>query len=364
MVSCFLTPSLESRYTYPPALRDEIPDVVGEYLFDAKDFRTDDKERLLGQIYEMTDRRFALARHLLATRPWDLFALVEMGPDRMHHAFWKYMDPEHRKHEPGSPFESAILDYHRHVDGLLAQLLEQADEDTVVFVLSDHGAKRLDGGIRINEWLRREGLLATLAEPDGASSLRDVGVDWPRTTAWGEGGYYARVFLNVKGREPEGIVEPEEYEAVRDDLARSYRGDPRRRRQSDSHGRLQAGGPVRGAARRPARPHRRLRRPPLALGRHGRRRRGHPDARERHRPRRREPRAGRALRRRRAGHRGARPHGRAPARHRADRPRGPRDRAGAGHARREPAPGARRPLSRAACLRGRTRGRGPSWTAG
>jgi predicted AlkP superfamily phosphohydrolase/phosphomutase len=51
------------------------------------------------------------------------------------------------------------------------------------------------------------------------SSLRDVGVDWPRTTAWGEGGYYARVFLNVKGREPEGVVEPEEYEAVRDDLA-------------------------------------------------------------------------------------------------------------------------------------------------
>jgi predicted AlkP superfamily phosphohydrolase/phosphomutase len=226
MISCFLTPSLESRYTYPPALRDEIAEVVGEYVFDAKDFRTDDKERLLGQIYEMTDRRFALAQHLLATRPWDLFALVEMGPDRMHHAFWKYMDPEHRKHEPGSPFESAILDYHRHVDGLLAKLLEQVDEDTVVFVLSDHGAKRLDGGIRINEWLRREGLLATLAEPDGASSLRDVGVDWPRTTAWGEGGYYARVFLNVRGREPEGVVEPDEYEAVRDDLARRIAAIP------------------------------------------------------------------------------------------------------------------------------------------
>jgi predicted AlkP superfamily phosphohydrolase/phosphomutase len=226
MVSCFLTPSLESRYTYPPALRDEIAEVVGEYVFDAKDFRTDDKERLLAQIYEMTDRRFALAEHLLATRPWDLFAMVEMGPDRMHHAFWKFMDPEHRKHEPGSRFETAILDYHRHVDGLIARLLEHADDDTVVFLLSDHGAKRLDGGIRINEWLRREGLLATLAEPVGVSSLRDVGVDWPRTTAWGEGGYYARVFLNVKGREPEGVVEPAEYEAIRDDLARRIAAIP------------------------------------------------------------------------------------------------------------------------------------------
>jgi predicted AlkP superfamily phosphohydrolase/phosphomutase len=220
LVSCFLTPSLESKFTYPAALKDEIADVVGEYLFDCTNFRTDDKEDLLKQVYEMTDRRFALAEHLLETRPWSLFAMVEMGPDRMHHGFWKYMDPEHRKHEPGNRYEKAILDYHRHVDGLIAGLLEHADEDTVVFVLSDHGAKRLDGGIRVNEWLRREGLLRTVREPDGVSSLKDVGVDWPNTVAWGEGGYYARVFLNVKGREPEGVVEPDEYEHVRDDLAR------------------------------------------------------------------------------------------------------------------------------------------------
>ena len=213
MVGCFLTPSLDSKYTYPAALKDEIADVVGEYLFDTKDFRTDDKEYLLRQVYEMTDRRFALAEHFLETKPWSLFAMVEMGPDRMHHGFWKYMDPEHRKHEPGNPYERAILDYHRHLDGLIGKLLEHADVETVVFVLSDHGAKRLDGGIRINEWLRQEGLLATLAEPDGLSSLRDVGVDWSRTTAWGEGGYYARMFLNVAGREPEGTVPPEEYES-------------------------------------------------------------------------------------------------------------------------------------------------------
>jgi predicted AlkP superfamily phosphohydrolase/phosphomutase len=58
------------------------------------------------------------------------------------------------------------------------------------------------------------------------SSLRDVGVDWAQTTAWGEGGYYARVFLNVAGREPEGTVAPEEYEAVRDDLARRIAAIP------------------------------------------------------------------------------------------------------------------------------------------
>ena len=275
MVGCFLTPSIESPYTYPAALRDEIAGVVGEYLFDTKDFRTEDKDYLLRQVYEMTDRRFALARHLLETRPWTLFAMVEMGPDRMHHGFWKHMDPEHRKHEPGNPYERAILDYHRHVDGLIAGLLEHADDDTVVFVLSDHGAKRLDGGIRVNEWLRREGLWLALSRAGRRlPSLRDVGVDWARTTAWGDGGYYARVFLNVQGREPEGIVAPEDYEAVRDDLAQRLAAIPD-----------DAGNPIPTLVYKPeelyeeangvaAGPHRRLRRPALALGGDDRRRRG------------------------------------------------------------------------------------------
>jgi predicted AlkP superfamily phosphohydrolase/phosphomutase len=226
MVSCFLTPSTGVQYTYPPMLRKEVERTVGEYLFDCPDFRTDDKDDLLRQVYEMTDRRFALAEHLLASKPWEFFAMVEMGTDRMHHGFWKFMDAEHRKHEPGNEYETAILDYHKHVDRLLARLLEHADEDTAVLVVSDHGAKRLDGGVRVNEWLRREGFLATLQEPKGLTSLDELGVDWSRTVAWGEGGYYSRIFMNVKGREPQGIVEPADYEAVREDLARRLEAIP------------------------------------------------------------------------------------------------------------------------------------------
>ncbi len=218
LVSCFLTPSLESRYTFPPGLRDEIEEEVGEYLFDCTEFRTEDKDDLLRQVYEMTDRRFALAEHLLDTKPWQLFAMVEMGPDRIHHGFWKYMDVEHRKHVPGNPYEQAILDYYRHVDGLIGKLLTRADDETTVLIVSDHGAKRLEGGIRINEWLRGEGLLATRSEPNGVSRLHDIGVDWSKTTAWGDGGYYARIFLNVEGREPEGTIPSDDYERVRDDL--------------------------------------------------------------------------------------------------------------------------------------------------
>ena len=226
MVGCFLTPGLESRYTYPPALRDEIAEVVPDYMFDVTGFRTNDKERLLAQIYEMTDKRFRLAEHLAASKPWQLYALVEMGTDRIHHGFWKHMDAEHRKHEPGNRYEHAIRDYYEHVDGLIGRLLGHVDEDTLVLVVSDHGAKRLDGGIRVNEWLRREGLLVTTTEPAGVTSPREAGIDWARTTAWGEGGYYARVFLNVEGREPEGTIPAADYEAVRDDLARRLEAIP------------------------------------------------------------------------------------------------------------------------------------------
>jgi predicted AlkP superfamily phosphohydrolase/phosphomutase len=212
LVSCFLTPSRESVFTYPPLLAREIAEKVGEYHFDCSDFRTDDKEDLLRQVYEMTDRRFELAEHLLETRPWELFALVEIGLDRMHHAFWADFETD-------GPYGSAILDYLRHLDGLIARLLRHADDDTAVLVVSDHGAKRMEGGIRINEWLRREGFLCTLREPEGVESLADVGVDWSETTAWGEGGYYSRVSLNVAGREPEGVVPAADFERVRAELA-------------------------------------------------------------------------------------------------------------------------------------------------
>ena len=103
MVSCFLTPDTEtSQYTYPAGLKGEIEALVGRYLVDVRNFRTDDKDRLLAEIEEMTEKRFRVAEHLLETRPWDLFFMVEMGTDRIHHGFWRFTDSEHRLYEPGT----------------------------------------------------------------------------------------------------------------------------------------------------------------------------------------------------------------------------------------------------------------------
>jgi predicted AlkP superfamily phosphohydrolase/phosphomutase len=85
-------------------------------------------------------------------------------------------------------------------------------------VVSDHGAQRLDGGFCVNEWLVREGLLVLKEYPREVTPFGKLSVNWDRTTVWSEGGYYARVFLNVKGREPNGTIDPADYEKVRDEV--------------------------------------------------------------------------------------------------------------------------------------------------
>jgi len=128
------------------------------------------------------------------------------------------MDPRHPQYEPDSPFANAIHDYYVHVDQRVGELLQQCDDDTAVLVVSDHGAQPLMGGICINEWLIKNGYLTLKESPIEVLPLDQVDVDWSQTKVWGAGGYYARIFLNVKGREPEGTVTMAEYEALRDEL--------------------------------------------------------------------------------------------------------------------------------------------------
>lgn len=231
LVGCFLTPSTQHVYTYPAEVKDEIVRTVGPYLVDVPNFRTEDKARLKSDIWRMTEKRFSLAKHFLRTRPWDFFMMVEMGTDRIHHGFWKYMDPSHPRHVPGNPWESVIFDYYQYVDAQIGALLEEIPEDATILVVSDHGAKCMVGGICINEWLIEQGYLVLHEYPRQPTKFADLDVDWSRTRAWSEGGYYARVFVNVQGREPQGLVRPAEYEAFRDRLIREVAEIP------DDHGR-------------------------------------------------------------------------------------------------------------------------------
>jgi predicted AlkP superfamily phosphohydrolase/phosphomutase len=226
MVSCFMAPSTAADFTYPADLREELQQVTGGYILDVKDFRAPDLARIGQDIFDMTEQRFTVARYLMTSRDWDFFAFVDMGPDRLHHGFWKYCDPHHPRYIPGNPYENMFRDYYRALDRHIAVLLEDVPADAAIMVVSDHGAQPMLGGFCINEWLRQEGLLVLAEEPAGPTPISKAKVDWPRTVAWAEGGYYGRLYLNVAGREPLGTVSRRDYDATLDQLAASLTALP------------------------------------------------------------------------------------------------------------------------------------------
>jgi predicted AlkP superfamily phosphohydrolase/phosphomutase len=230
LISSFLTPSVQKQYTHPNELRYEIDRVLEgqEYDVDVRQFRTEDKDYLLQQIYAMNEKQFKVMRYLLESKPWDFFMFVDMGVDRIHHGMWVFHDTTHPKHQPGNRYQHAIRDYYIHLDRQIGTLLERVPDSTRILVVSDHGVKGMHGGICINEWLRREGYLALQAEPQGEGLVpfEKVAVDWDRTQVWGSGGYYARIFMNVAGREPQGTIPAADYESFRDRLADAIRAIP------------------------------------------------------------------------------------------------------------------------------------------
>ncbi|MFH1034619.1 MAG: alkaline phosphatase family protein [Pseudomonadota bacterium] len=170
----------------------------GPYLADLEGFRHLDPPELLSQAGEMARRRFAVARGLYRQYQPELFMMVEISLDRVQHAFW----------DQDGPGQRAIARHYRLLDAEVGRLLPLLDPQTLVLVVSDHGCQGRQGNLAINEWLIARGWLKLKSRPQRAGPLKPEMVDWPATSAWSEGGYLARIYLNIKGREPLGLLEP------------------------------------------------------------------------------------------------------------------------------------------------------------
>ena len=154
-------------------------------MFDVK--RTDDRDEFLKKLYEMTETRFKVIKYLISKEQWDYFMFVEIGFDRLHHMFWKYHDKLHPKYPPNNKYEQVIPDYYRYFDGKIGEILSQADDDTYIILVSDHGTGGMKGAFCVNEWLVQEGLLVLERYPDRVTPFQDLAVDWGQTRAWSEG---------------------------------------------------------------------------------------------------------------------------------------------------------------------------------
>jgi predicted AlkP superfamily phosphohydrolase/phosphomutase len=246
-------------YTYPPELAGELDRAVGGYRIHMKpSYARGNIGEFLDDLEVLTGKQVAATRHLMRGYPWDLLAVVYRGPDGVQHAACHATDPAHPLYTPqhAERYGRAILDVYRQVDGHLAGLMELLDKDTTLVLMSDHGYGPLHEFIYVNNWLMRWGLMRVRRAPFsrlrwlafrlglspvevydvllrlGLGSLKGAvtkgknrgllasfflsfaDVDWSRTTAYavGNGG---QIFVNLRGREPQGIVEPgAEYERV------------------------------------------------------------------------------------------------------------------------------------------------------
>jgi predicted AlkP superfamily phosphohydrolase/phosphomutase len=219
-ISDFLTPDKAKDWIYPASLQPEIEALTHGYAFDVL-FRADDRDRVARELFAMTRKHFLAARHLWAKEPWDLFVIHEIGPDRIHHAFWKFFDKDHPRYEENPAMRRVAEDYYRMLDEEIGKLLDDVPPDVQVVFVSDHGSQAMVGCFCINEWLIQKGYLTLKGPPPAAGTpLEKASIDWTKTRAWGAGGYYARIFLNVKGREPAGVLEPSEVESFTRQLSR------------------------------------------------------------------------------------------------------------------------------------------------
>ncbi len=277
MVSGWLTPYAAKDYIYPAELSDELEQRIGDYrIYPTETFTEGRKETFLKASYELLEMRTRTALYLAQNKPWDVFMTVFFDTDRFLHQMWHYLEPEHPWRTDGEDKEQEVREYFQKVDESIGRLVDCADEDTMIIILSDHGMGQANNFIVLNNWLLEVGLLHLKRDPwtlfkefmfRNGFTLRNIhqiadrlglaqqaeyvagyfvdhllklaflsflDVDWSASKAYSFGRHLGSVYVNLKGREPQGIVEPgAEYEAVRDEienLAYEFR-DPRTGRQ-------------------------------------------------------------------------------------------------------------------------------------
>ena len=153
--------------------------------------------------------REKLMKYELARFSEGLFFMLYDTPDRLQHMMWRFRDREHPGFEPDLFPELAtrVEEHYQVCDGLLTSVLEKVDEDTLLIALSDHGFNTFRRAFDTNTWLWQNGLLALKNGRKPSEDLADgfPEVDWSRTSAYAVG--LGGIYLNLKGREREGIVE-------------------------------------------------------------------------------------------------------------------------------------------------------------
>ena len=253
MVSGMLTPPNRTDYTYPRSLAKDLEKIIPGYRIHVTESYSKGQEgRFLKHLDEVTDHRVKAMEYLFKQEDWDLFIGVVEGIDVVQHELWHCWDPNHFRYSAaGNRYSDAIPKYYQKMDDLLRRIMEEwIDSRWTLIIMSDHGAGPLKKLLYLNNFLMKNGFMK-LKEGfrpsikhlffragfvpmtfyhlllrmglgrmkkktrfgQGESWLRPFflsfeDVDWNQTKAYSFGSTAGQIFLNLKGREPRGIVSP------------------------------------------------------------------------------------------------------------------------------------------------------------
>jgi len=251
----------------PRSLMDDLKEVAPDYVIDVMSPWYSDTDTFLADVHHMLEARTRLGVHLYDKHRPDLYILVMVAVDRVCHALYKQMSHPLNHNRDGRAawrYSGEVLRAYQAVDRALGELLAVMDDDTVLVVMSDHGFGTLDRDVSLNQFFLERGLLSfspkkvrprlpvvgTLPGEAGRSksgalwdqvqravpplrwrSDRQIRrgeiptllrrweyVDWDRSVAYAQG-LFGNVFINLRGREPEGCVDPAQYHQVREEVA-------------------------------------------------------------------------------------------------------------------------------------------------
>jgi predicted AlkP superfamily phosphohydrolase/phosphomutase len=246
-------------FIHPPRLAQRLRSILGDYVIEPGIpglIKAGKKDAAVDLLLKTEEIRKRYAKYLMSHFPWDLFIVVFRASDAVQHFFWKDMDPTHPEHteEGFSRYGDSIFKIYQKIDCAISDLLNSAG-DATVFVMSDHGADFNQRGAEyLNPWLAEMGLLKysenqnwreifirtiqalyhfidkrfsreiklrlikllpRMREKVEAASVYQH-IDWPATKVYSDGAR-DELWINLKGREPKGTVQPgEEYDRLRD----------------------------------------------------------------------------------------------------------------------------------------------------
>lgn len=214
------------RWTYPASLAKEVYEAIGYYRTPNLPFEYDyssftayvqEEKTLIEDCYDATREHHDIVLWLMKNKPWDFFWFSNMPYDRLNHNMTRIegnpdWSPEYEEQYGGG---KVMLEFTQFIDKELSRILAQLPEDAYFMMISDHGWGPVKKNFEPNSWLMQQGLLFVKPEVEGKKRTYDTDdIDWSRTkayTLWNPG-----IFINLKGREPNGIVDYSEYEELRD----------------------------------------------------------------------------------------------------------------------------------------------------